>query len=99
MKSNIHPQWNHQATVKCGCGNTFQTGSTLSDIQVDVCSACHPFYTGETRFVDTQGRVERFMNKRTAAAQNPKAKKKSDKKKQDEPKSLRDLLQATKSAN
>lgn len=97
MKSNIHPKWNHQTTVKCGCGNTFQTGSTKDTINVDVCSACHPFYTGETRFVDTQGRVERFMNKRTTAAQNAgKIKKKSDKKKQVEQVSLRDMLQSQK---
>lgn len=97
MKSNIHPKWNHQTTVKCGCGNTFQTGSTKDTINVDVCSACHPFYTGESRFVDTQGRVERFMNKRTAASQNvSKSKKKGDKKKQIEQVSLRDMLQSQK---
>lgn len=96
MKSNIHPQWNHQTTVKCGCGNTFQTGSIKDVINVDVCSACHPFYTGESRFVDTQGRVERFMNKRTAAAQNVSKSKKKDKKKQVEQVSLRDMLQSQK---
>ncbi len=97
MKSNIHPKWNHQTTVKCGCGNTFQTGSVKDTINVDVCSACHPFYTGESRFVDTQGRVERFMSKRTAASQNAvKAKKKGDKKKQVEQVSLRDMLQSQK---
>jgi|SRR3989339_515332 len=97
MKSNIHPKWNHQTTVTCACGNTFQTGSTKDTINVDVCSACHPFYTGESRFVDTQGRVERFMSKRTAAAQNTgKTKKKGDKKKQEEQVSLRDMLQSQK---
>ncbi len=95
MKSNIHPKWNHQTTVTCACGNTFQTGSTKDTINVDVCSACHPFYTGESRFVDTQGRVERFMSKRTAAAQNAgKTKKKNEKKKQVEQVSLRDMLKS-----
>lgn len=97
MKTNIHPKWNHQTTVMCACGNTFQTGSIKDAISVDVCSACHPFYTGESRFVDTQGRVERFMNKRTAASQNvSKSKKKDDKKKQVEQVSLRDMLQSQK---
>jgi len=95
MKSGIHPKWNHQATVTCSCGNVFQTGSTKDAIQVDVCSACHPFYTGELRFVDAQGRVDRFMNKR-AAAQKTAGKKKKGEKKQEDVQSLRDLLQAEK---
>lgn len=98
MKSGIHPKWNQQATVKCGCGNTFQTGSMNDTIQVDVCSACHPFYTGELRFVDTQGRVERFSQKRAAAqakTASSKSKKKNDKK-QDKTLSLRDMLEAEK---
>ena len=96
MKSGIHPKWNHQAVVKCGCGNTFLTGSMNDAIQVDVCSACHPFYTGELRFVDAQGRVERFSQKRAAAAKNPaKSKKKSDKK-SDTSLSLREMLEVEK---
>ena len=63
MKKDIHPSYD-VITVKCSCGNTFQTRSTLcKDITVDVCSACHPFYTGKQKIVDTGGRVERF-NKR-----------------------------------
>lgn len=62
MKKGIHPQY-ALAQVVCACGNTFNTGSTKSLIRVEVCSQCHPFYTGEKRLVDTQGRVERF-NKR-----------------------------------
>jgi large subunit ribosomal protein L31 len=63
MKKDIHPAY-ETITVKCSCGNTFQTSSTLChDITVDVCSACHPFYTGKQKIVDTGGRVERF-NKR-----------------------------------
>ncbi len=63
MKKNIHPKYYPQATVTCVCGNTFKTGSILENIQVDICSQCHPFYTGEMRFVDTQGRVEKFQKK------------------------------------
>lgn len=67
MKSGIHPTWHHGATVTCACGNTFTTGSTQESIQVDICSACHPFFTGEMKFVDTQGRVDKFMQKMQAA--------------------------------
>ncbi len=66
MKKGIHPQY-ALAQVVCACGNTFTTGSTKQLIRVEVCSVCHPFYTGEKRLVDTQGRVERF-NKRSTKA-------------------------------
>lgn len=62
MKKDIHPTY-HQATVTCGCGNTFATGSTLKAIDVEICSACHPFYTGKEKFIDTTGRVEKFKRK------------------------------------
>ena len=62
MKEKIHPPY-MLATVVCACGNTFTTGSTKEMIRVEVCSKCHPFFTGEQRLMDTQGRVERF-NKR-----------------------------------
>lgn len=77
MKSTIHPTW-YTATVTCACGNTFQTGSTLEAINVDICSKCHPFFTGEMRFVDRQGRVDKFMQKMQAAqaAQQAAANKK-----------------------
>lgn len=73
MKANIHPKWNHQAAVTCGCGNTFVTGSQQDQITVDICSACHPFYTGEMRFVDRQGRVDRFLQKVNVAQQKKAA--------------------------
>src|SRR6185369_4553145 len=75
MKQNLHPKWNHQAKVTCGCGNTFMTGSAQDEITVDICSACHPFYTGEMRFVDRQGRVDRFMQKMNVAQQKQAAQK------------------------
>jgi large subunit ribosomal protein L31 len=62
MKAEIHPKY-IEATVTCGCGNTFKTRSTKPVIQVEICSACHPFYTGKQKFVDTAGRVEKFQKK------------------------------------
>lgn len=62
MKTDIHPQF-YNATVTCSCGNTFQTGATKPALRVEVCSKCHPFYTGEQRIVDTQGRIERLRRR------------------------------------
>lgn len=67
MKKNIHPQWYPNAKITCTCGNSFIAGSTKPEIQVELCSACHPFFTGEMKFVDTQGRVERFQTKQKSA--------------------------------
>ena len=68
MKAKIHPEY-VECTVKCGCGVTFQTRSTRKEIHVEVCSSCHPFYTGKQKFLDTAGRIEKF---------NKKYRKKSD---------------------
>jgi large subunit ribosomal protein L31 len=62
MKSGIHPKY-VDATVTCACGNSFTVGSTQSNMKVDVCSKCHPFYTGQQRILDTAGRVERFRRR------------------------------------
>ncbi len=62
MKEGIHPKYG-EATVKCACGETFTTGSTKTDLHVDVCSKCHPFFTGKQKILDTGGRVERFNKK------------------------------------
>ena len=62
MKKQIHPEYK-MATVSCACGNVFQTRSTKGDIRVDICSNCHPFFTGKQKFVDTAGRVERFRRR------------------------------------
>jgi large subunit ribosomal protein L31 len=67
MKSSIHPQWHHNAVVTCSCGNTFETGSTQNELSVDICSACHPFFTGEMKFIDEQGRVDKFLAKQKKA--------------------------------
>lgn len=73
MKEGIHPNY-VEATVSCACGSTFQTGSTKPVIKLEICSSCHPFFTGRQKFVDTAGRVERFQ-KRFANAAEPVAKK------------------------
>lgn len=62
MKPDIHPKY-VECTVTCGCGNTFKTRSTRPAINVEICSACHPFFTGQQKFVDTAGRVEKFQRK------------------------------------
>ena len=62
MKDGIHPQY-AECKVTCACGNTFATRSTKKELALDICSACHPFFTGKQKFVDTAGRVEKFMKK------------------------------------
>lgn len=73
MKKDIHPQYNKKVKVTCACGNTFEVGSTIGEIKVEVCSACHPFYTGTAKFIDTAGRVDKFRAK-VAKAEKFKAK-------------------------
>jgi large subunit ribosomal protein L31 len=63
VKAKIHPQYYNDAQVICSCGNTFTTGSTKKVLKVELCSKCHPFFTGEQRIVDTAGRVERFKRR------------------------------------
>jgi len=64
MKVNIHPKWYSEATVTCGtCGTTWKTGASTPTIRTDICSNCHPFYTGEQRIVDTEGQVDRFLKR------------------------------------
>ena len=62
MKATIHPKY-EDTTITCGCGNVMHTRSTKENLRVDVCSACHPFFTGEQRLVDTAGQVERFQRR------------------------------------
>jgi large subunit ribosomal protein L31 len=66
MKATIHPKWYPEAKVTCACGNTFTVGATVPEITVEVCSNCHPFYTGQLKFVDTAGRVEKFKVRQAA---------------------------------
>jgi large subunit ribosomal protein L31 len=72
VKQKIHPTWHPEAHVHCACGNTFTTGSTLKEIGVEICSACHPLFTGQQKFIDTAGRVDKF-NQRMAAADRKRA--------------------------
>ncbi len=63
MKAEIHPEY-HEITVTCGCGNTFKTGSTRKgNLNIEVCSQCHPYYTGKQKLLDTEGRVDAFKNR------------------------------------
>lgn len=67
MKKDIHPAYYPQANVTCACGNTFSVGSTHEKLSVEICSACHPFFTGEEKILDTGGRVEKFKKRQAAA--------------------------------
>jgi len=77
MKADIHPAYNSKAKATCACGNSFEVGSTIEKIEVEVCNECHPFYTGSTKVIDTAGRVEKFKARRAAATKKktPKGKK------------------------
>lgn len=78
MKTTIHPQFFVDAKVTCACGNTFTTGSTQKELYTEICSACHPFYTGKQKLVDTTGTVDKFK-KRAAHAATVKAESKPKK--------------------
>ena len=98
MKKGVHPKYYPEAKVTCACGNEFTTGSTLEEIKVDICSECHPFFTGKMKFIDTMGRVEKFQKKQKSA-QSKKYVKKSDRKRAAEqkekatPKTLKEMIQ------
>jgi large subunit ribosomal protein L31 len=70
MKAQIHPQWYEDAKVSCACGNAFTVGATVPEIKVEVCYNCHPFYTGQMKYVDTAGRVEAFKARQAGASEN-----------------------------
>ena len=69
MKEGIHPKY-HKTVVRCACGETFETASTKEQLKVDICSKCHPFFTGKQKFVDTGGRVDRFNKKYNISGEN-----------------------------
>lgn len=93
MKSQIHPQYFDDAQVVCSCGNKFTVGSTKQNIHVELCDNCHPFYTGQARFVDSASRIERFKLKQSQATAR---KKKDGKQVTQTPQTLREMLQAIK---
>ncbi len=99
MKSDTHPQWYPNAKVSCACGNTFTVGSTKPEIRLEICNKCHPFFTGQMKYVDTAGQVEKFQKKQAtglakAADQAAKRAKKQQKliEEKEGPKSLREML-------
>lgn len=77
MKADIHPEFHTDAKVTCACGNSFTVGSTMKEISVEICSNCHPFYTGVEKIVDTAGRVEKFKARIQAATGKEKKAKKT----------------------
>lgn len=101
MKQNLHPKYYDNCKVTCACGNIFITGSTLPEIKVEICSKCHPFFTGEMRYVDTLGRVERFKQKQAVSSGKTYLKKKekkllerkeAERKEAERPKTLKEML-------
>ena len=72
MKKDIHPKYFPEATVTCACGKVFKIGGTLEKAEIEICSNCHPFYTGQEKLLDTAGRVEKFKAKRAKAEATPK---------------------------
>lgn len=99
MKANIHPQYFDEAQVICVCGNKFKTGSTKEVLHVELCYNCHPFYTGEQRFVDSASRIQKFQTKQQVASTYKATKQKKVeeiKKKADAPKTLREMLMGLK---
>ena len=84
MKKDIHPKY-FDTQVRCGCGNTFTTRSTREELKIDICSECHPFYTGKLKYIDSAGRIEKFKNKfaKSGYASLQQGKKKKPKAKAD----------------
>lgn len=72
MKKDIHPKYYNDAKIICACGNVIETGSTVKEMKVEICSACHPFYTGKKKVLDTTGRVDRFKKMSDKAEQKKK---------------------------
>jgi len=92
MKKDIHPQYHTEAEVTCSCGQSFSIGSTREKISVEICSNCHPYFTGKEKIVDTAGRVEKFKARAQASEKNKTATKKTkttkaEKTEKEEPKS------------
>lgn len=99
MQTAIHPQY-FDTKVTCACGNTFTVGSTVPAIHIELCNKCHPFYTGEQRFVDTASRIQNYQKKQETAKayQEKKIAKKAKEHTSDQPKTLREMLMAIKDA-
>ncbi len=107
MKAKIHPQY-HQAVVTCACGNSFTVGSTKPVINIEICAKCHPFFTGEMKYVDVMGRVEKFQKKQSATAGQTYVNKKQkavlkkiaeEEEEANTPKSLKEMMDKVKAKN
>lgn len=98
MKPAIHPQYFTDCKVACACGNSFITGATVQSISVDVCAKCHPLFTGEMKFVDTLGRVEKFQKtqEKAKALKEQIVKKVEERRSQERPNSLREMIELAK---
>lgn len=98
MKKGIHPQYYNDAKIVCACGNSFTTGATVPEIKLDVCNKCHPFFTGEMKFVDTLGRVDKFLKSQEKAKEHKVAqtKKVEEKTGKARPSSLREMIELAK---
>ncbi|PIS12466.1 50S ribosomal protein L31 [candidate division WWE3 bacterium CG09_land_8_20_14_0_10_47_33] len=99
-REGIHPTYYKEAKVTCACGNTFTVGSTQPELRVEICYKCHPFFTGQEKLVDTEGRVERFEKKRKAAEvrtkkteEKKKAEEVKEKEQETRPRNLKELLE------
>lgn len=100
MSKHTHQDWHNDCKVTCSCGNSFAIGSVTETLQVDICDKCHPFFTGEVKFVDRQGRVDKFMQKMKAAQSNQtrKVKKTDDSAQENERKSYQQILREQRSS-
>jgi large subunit ribosomal protein L31 len=96
MKKDTHPTYYKEAKITCACGNTFTTGSTKPEIRVEICNKCHPFFTGTEKFIDTEGRVERFQRQKQEAETTKATAKKKTETKQEErerPQTLKEMME------
>lgn len=98
MKSNIHPKVYSDTKITCTCGNTFTLSTTAQELRIEVCNKCHPFFTGEMKYVDTLGRVERFQEKQKKAKElkAKKVEKTEQRKQKERPDSLKDMFELVK---
>ncbi len=103
MKKDIHPTWYPDAKITCACGQEYHVGSTVAEIRVEICSHCHPLFTGQEKLIDTEKRVERFERRRQEAlkvssdrARVEKEKKERIKRVEERPRTLKEILQGVK---
>ncbi|MFO0702758.1 MAG: 50S ribosomal protein L31 [Candidatus Andersenbacteria bacterium] len=99
MKAKVHPEYHDDVKVTCACGTTWATGSTLKAINVEICSACHPFYTGTSRLLDTAGRVDKFRTRTERSKVLSAAKAARDKAREEKLARERELAKRAKSAS